>query len=71
MNLNVPGVIMLLGGLLLTYAAVKNVDPREIIRSTIKGEQPNWGTARKISPIAPMVPPVSGPVNQPPVWTSV
>lgn len=64
MNLNVPGMLMLLGGLLLGFAAVKNVDPRELVQQIFTGKAPT-------TPISqPVVNPVTSPVPQPsnPVW---
>lgn len=59
MNLNVPGMLMLLGGLLLTYAAVNNKDPREVVRMIFTGEAPK-------TPISqPVVNPQPGPNPNP------
>lgn len=62
MNLNIPGTLLLLGGLLLSFAAVKNIDPRELVQQIFTGKVPT----------TPISQPVTAPVPQPstsnPVW---
>lgn len=48
MNLNVPGMLLLLGGLLLGYAAVNNKDPREVVRMMFTGKEAT-------TPISPVI----------------
>jgi len=55
MNLNVPGMLLLLGGLLLGYAAVTNKDPREIARQVFGGPAPTTPISQPIA-TAPVVP---------------
>lgn len=63
MNLNVPGMLLLLGGLLLGFAAVSNKDPREIIQQVFTGKAPTTPISQ---PISNPVNPVPQPSN--PVW---
>lgn len=35
MNLNLPAVVMLTAGVVLMYAAVKNKDPRDVVRESL------------------------------------
>jgi len=62
MNLNIPGTLLLLGGLLLSFAAVKNIDPRELVQQIFTGKVPT----------TPISQPVTAPAPQPsasnPVW---
>lgn len=46
MNLSVPGVVMLVAGAILCYAAVNNVDPRDVIRYSLMGQS---GQGRALS----------------------
>ena len=61
MNLNVPGMLLLMGGLLLVYAAVTNKDPREIARQAFGGPTPTTPISQPIA-TTPTVPPGSNTV---------
>lgn len=64
MNLNVPGMLLLLGGFLLGFAAVKNVDPRELVQQIFTGKAPTTPIAQPIANPLPTNP--QQPSN--PVW---
>jgi hypothetical protein len=40
MKITVLNVVMLSTGIVLIYSAIKNLDPREVAKSAIKGEAP-------------------------------
>lgn len=62
MNLNVPGMLLLLGGLLLGFAAVRNVDPRELVQQIFTGKAPTTPISQPVSNPAPP------PSTSNPVW---
>lgn len=45
MNISLANVVILMGAGVLIYAAVKDVDPRDVIKATLAGESPNPGKA--------------------------
>lgn len=62
MNLNIPGTLLLLGGLLLGFAAVKNIDPRELVQQIFTGKAPTTPISQPVSNPAP------SPATSNPVW---
>lgn len=62
MNLNVPGVLLVLGGLVLGFAAVSNKDPREIIRSIFTGQAATTPISSPVVNAAPVSPSTANPV---------
>lgn len=62
MNLNIPGTLLLLGGLLLGFAAVKNIDPRELVQQIFTGKAPTTPISQPVSNPAP------SPTTSNPVW---
>ncbi|HVI71711.1 MAG TPA: hypothetical protein VM656_09530 [Pyrinomonadaceae bacterium] len=56
MNLNVPGMLLLFGGILLGFAAVKNVDPRELVQQMFTGKAPTTPISQPVSGPAPSSP---------------
>lgn len=56
MNLNVPGTLMLLGGLLLAYAAVNNKDPREVVSMIFTGKAPTTPISQPVANPNPTTP---------------
>lgn len=47
MNLSLPGVVMLVAGAVLCYAAVNNVDPRDVIRVSLMKKEAMHGPLAK------------------------
>lgn len=39
--MNTVTLVMLFGGITLIYSAVKDIDPRDVIKSTLKGQSPS------------------------------
>lgn len=40
MKISVTSVIVFVGGFILIYAGVKNVDPRDVVKAALRGENP-------------------------------
>jgi hypothetical protein len=51
MNLSVPGVLMLLVGMVLVYAGVKNKHPVDVVREAI-GQKATSGPLQAIDPMS-------------------
>lgn len=65
-NVNVVNLTILLIGLLLIYAAIKDLDPRLVVQNALKG-QPTYGAGSgpKIAGKVPAPPKVAGKVPAP------
>lgn len=51
MNLNLLGVVMVTGGLVLVRAAIINKDPRDLIRETLFKQPATHGPLQAIDPM--------------------
>jgi hypothetical protein len=40
MSLNVTSIVLFVTGVVLLYAGIKNVDPRDVVKKALKGESP-------------------------------
>lgn len=71
MNLSLSAVVLLLASFVLAIAAIKNRDPRDILREALN-RPPVHGpiTPPKAAPIAPMEP-MQPSSNAGTIWTSV
>ena len=66
MTLNVTSVVLFVAGTVLLYAGIKNIPPRDVITSALKGKSP---TAAKTAPASNK--PAPTPVTPSPIAPSV
>lgn len=53
MTLNVTSVVLFVAGVVLLYAGIKNVHPRDVITNALQGKSPSGSTAPASNKTAP------------------
>lgn len=67
MKFTVLNVVMLSAGIVFIYSAIKNLDPREVVKGAIKGELPKSpASGDKVTDIMPIDPRAGGSNSGPP-----